>query len=299
MGSIISGVLGGGSKTQTTGNAGFTSLPPEIQNAYKNFSTQVNNQIPNALTAYKPMGQTADETAAFNQIRQGFTPTAQSLQNDVSMLMNPFDQFVIDDVNRQAGGDFSILKQNMNQAGQFGSNRQQLGANDIEQTRLGTIGKLRQDQYNQALGQVFNNIVPQRQQDAQGMLGIGNFQRGLDTATNSSQITGLQEIAKALGMLPQNNAGNSSTQSTPGNWMTAAGNVASIAGFLSDRRAKEKIVPAGEENGHKIYEFSYKGFPERYVGVMADEVPEEARILIGDYWAVNYDMIGVEFRRVS
>jgi len=54
---------------------------------------------------FTPMAQTADETAAFNALRQGFTPTADSLKSDVSTPLNPYDSFVIDEINRQAGGD--------------------------------------------------------------------------------------------------------------------------------------------------------------------------------------------------
>lgn len=211
---------GSNSSSGQQSTSGFSLLPPEIQGAFKNYGTAVNAQIPNATSAYTPLPQTADETSAFNTIRQGFTPTADSLNSDVSMLMNPYDNFVKNDINRQAGSDFSILKQNLDQAGQFGSNRQQLGANDIEQTRLNTIGTLDQSQYNQAISQIFNNLIPTRQADAQGLLGIGNFQRNLNTQTNTAPITGLQQIGAALGILPSTggsqSTGTSESQSNNG-----------------------------------------------------------------------------------
>ncbi|WP_336288147.1 MULTISPECIES: tail fiber domain-containing protein [unclassified Bartonella] len=41
---------------------------------------------------------------------------------------------------------------------------------------------------------------------------------------------------------------------------------------LSDVRAKENIVPLGKKNGYPIYAFNYKGNPQRYQGVLAQEV---------------------------
>lgn len=204
----------GGSDSSSSGQSGWALLPPEIQNTLKSFATQAGAQIPNAATAYTPLPQTADETKAFDILRQGFSPTAESLNRDVGMLMNPFDHFVTDDVNRAANSDFSILKQNLNQAGQFGSNRQQLGANDIEQTRLGTIGKLRQGQYNEALDKVFNGLLPARAADAAGLMSIGNAQRNLAGQTASAPITGLQELAKALGILPTSGGSTQSSESS-------------------------------------------------------------------------------------
>lgn len=300
--------------TMRSYGTGFGMLPQEIQNAYKNYGSAVNAQIPNLTAAYTPLGQTGDETEAFNRIRQGFTPTEDSIRSDVSMLMNPFDDFVLGDVNRAASGDYSILKQDLNAAGQLGSNRQRLGANDIEQTRLGTIGKLRQGQYNTALDQVLNRIIPQRQADAQGLLGIGSFQRDLAGQTSQAPITGLQQLASALGILPTN-AGpvetGSKTKSSEGGglggFLGNAGSIVSglgsLAGFLSDRSLKENIVPYGTENGFNTYEYNYIWSPQKYIGVMADEVetvcPKAVRELILGCKVVDYGMIGVELRRVE
>jgi hypothetical protein len=203
MGSIMKAVTGG-SDSKSSSKSGWGLLPKEIQDTYKNFSTQLGTQIGDVGNAFNPANFAPE---AYNMLKQGFAPTAQSLQQDIGMLTNPFDQFVMDDVNRAAQSDYSILKQDMNAAGQLGSNRQQLGANDIEQTRLGTIGKLRQGQYNTALDQVLSQIIPQRQQDTQNRLNI----QGQSAQSN---ITGLQEIAKALGILPTSGGSQDNSKSS-------------------------------------------------------------------------------------
>lgn len=210
---FLSGLFGG-QKSTSNSQSGFSLLPSQIQNAYTNYATELSNQIPGAAQAYTPLPQTADETQAINTLRQGFAPTQESLASDISLLTNPYDDYVINDINRQATGDYSILKQALNEAGQFGSNRQMLGANDIERTRLNDIGRFRQDQYNNTINQIFSSLIPQRQQDVQGLLGIGEFERNLAGQTAQAPITALQQLATALGALPQSGGSTSTTTST-------------------------------------------------------------------------------------
>lgn len=232
MGSIVSGLFGG-SKQSSSGQSGFSMLPPEIQSAFTDFANALKGQIGNATSAYTPLPETADETKAFGQIRQGYTPTADSLNSDVSMLMNPFNSSVIDQINRQANGSNSILKQNLNSTGQFGSNRQILGANDIENSRQSNIGSLLQGQYNTAIGQIFNNLIPQRQADTQGLLGIGNFQRNLSGQTKQAPITGLQQIAQALGILPNSGgATQTSSGSSSGSVLGGLGGASGVGSLI-------------------------------------------------------------------
>jgi hypothetical protein len=88
-----------------------------------------------------------------------------------------------------------------------------------------------------------------------------------------------------------------------GSLLGAAGNAGGFASLfaMSDKNLKESIVPVGKENGHHIYEFNYIGKPERYIGVMAQEVQEthpEAVHEVDGYLAVNYDAIGVKMRQI-
>lgn len=159
---------------------------------------------------------------------------------------------------------------------------------------MNQIGSFKQNQYNQALGQVFNNLVPQRQQDAQNLLGAGSFIRGLDTQTRQAPINALQT---GTGMIAPFLSGGTSSQTGASNTLGNLGTLAyGIGSLFSDRRLKENIVHIGEENGYPIYKFNYIGKPKKYVGVMADEVPLEAITYEDGYAKVNYDMIGVRFR---
>ena len=192
----------GKQKTQVPAS-GFYSQPQSYQNLYNTVSGNINSGIGDVNAGmFAPLSQTADETQGLNAIRQGFAPTQESLNADVGMFMNPYNQYVMDPVQRQAQSDFSILKQNASQAGQFGSNRQNLGANDIEQTRLATMGNLNRQGYNDALGAVLNSLIPQRQKDAQGLLGIGEFQRNMDTQNKQAPLAALQAQQGLLSGIP-------------------------------------------------------------------------------------------------
>lgn len=172
------------------------------------------------IDRFTPMGETADETRGYDAMRAGFAPTAESLQSDMGMLQNPWDEYVLGDINRQATGDYSILKQGLADAGQFGSNRSILGANDIDLSRLNLIGTFKQGQYNNALNSILNNIIPQRQQDAQNLLGIGAAQRGLDWNTRQAPINALNASTGVLNNLGFNsavaNTSFSTAKSSPG-----------------------------------------------------------------------------------
>lgn len=71
--------------------------------------------------------------------------------------------------------------------------------------------------------------------------------------------------------------------------------------MMSDINLKENIVKVGEEKGFNIYEFNYKGQPEKYQGVMAQEVQKimpEAVVEQDGHLAVLYDKIGIEFKKL-
>lgn len=311
-------LLGGSQQSSSSQTGGFNQLPASIKGAYTDYATQIQDLINsgNLTNMYKPLAQTAGETKAYNAIDTGFTPTQETLNADIAMQQNPYDQYVIDEINRQSGGDYSILKQSLNEAGQFGSNRQNLGANDIDLSRLNQIGTFKQDNYNTALNNALTTLPGLRQQDAASQLAAGANQRDLYGQEQQAPVIALQEIAKALGILPTTE-GSSSSQSSgsSSNGLSggAGGNVAGIGQLLaafSDINLKDNIEHVGFENGYPIYEFEYNqnhpyvrhfNLPnERYIGVMAQDVEQvypEAVSEFQGYKRVNYDMIGVRMRQ--
>ena len=75
----------------------------------------------------------------------------------------------------------------------------------------------------------------------------------------------------------------------------------STQGF-SDTKLKENIEEVGvSPNGHKIYEFNYKGFKERWRGAMAQDVVKKNPLAVDirdGYLTVDYSKIDVNMELV-
>lgn len=210
---FFNSIVGGSSGSSSSNTGGFNALPDTIKGAYTGYGQQLQDLLNsgNLTNMYKPLAQTAGETKAYGAIDQGFTPTAQTIQSDISMQQNPYDQYVIDEINRQSGGQYSILKQAQDAAGQSGSNRGILGANDIDLSRLNQIGSFKQQGYNTALQNALTTLPGARQQDAQDQLGAGANQRALAGQESQAPLVGLQQLATALGILPTAEGSSSSS----------------------------------------------------------------------------------------
>ena len=213
---FFSGIKGAvlGTPSSSSSQSGFALLPQQIQSAYTTFADQVTNQLKNGnlAQAYRPTDINAGERSALDKTYEGFAPNEQTLQSDISMQQNPFDQYVIDAINRESQGENSVLQQNLNRAGQFGSNRQMLGANDIDLSRLQQIGQFKQGNYQQALQNALNVLPNSRRQDASGAMGAGTYERDLSLRQSTAPVTALQQIGAALGILPSD--GGSTSKST-------------------------------------------------------------------------------------
>src|SRR5687768_15922677 len=94
-----------GKQSTTVPASGFYQLPKVYQNMYLDLLHQAKGTLlPGGkldTEAFTPLPETADETRAFDMMRQGFAPTEESLRSDVAMQMNPYVDFVIDEINRQ------------------------------------------------------------------------------------------------------------------------------------------------------------------------------------------------------
>ncbi|WP_175869336.1 tail fiber domain-containing protein [Bartonella gabonensis] len=70
---------------------------------------------------------------------------------------------------------------------------------------------------------------------------------------------------------------------------------------LCDVRAKENIIPMGKKKGYSLYSFNYKGNPQRYQGVLAQEVlrvkPEAVFVNVKTKLLhVDYGKIGLKMK---
>jgi hypothetical protein len=139
---------------------------------------------------------------------------------------------------------------------------------------------------------------------------IGNNIVGAGNGQAAAYLQGGQAIGNAANSVPNslltqqliggiygNNAGGGASAGGPGVFDQEA---FSSGLPWSDIRLKENIISIGSENGFPIYSFNYKWHPQTYIGVMAQDIlkllPEAVR-KIGEYFAVDYEKLGVTFRR--
>lgn len=228
------------------------------------FQNMLNNQLGNISSKINQQFAAAG--------RSGSGANAGTLGRELgnaatTALANQYNQ----DINNQFRAN--------DQMDQYGQNRLR-GQGDAWGNAL--RGSSVQDKWNQANDQRGWDEL-QRWQDALGR-GTGG---GSDSSGNSSST-------------------GSTTQKKPGNiW----GDIGSVVGGIggskgkSDIRAKENIVPLGMDKGFMFYEFNYKGMPERYSGIMAQDImqshPEAISIDKSDgLMMVDYGMLGIEMKRV-
>lgn len=312
----LSGLAGGAKQSQGVPASGYYSMPPEYQKLYGQQAGNISSTLfPNGninSAMFTPLAQTGEETKALGMVNQGIAPTADTLQADLAMLMNPFDESVIDGINREATGQNSLVNQYATQAGQQGSNRSFLGTSDVEQNRLNNIGQFRQSQYNTAINQALGPLAALRQQDISNLFGAGEFQRTLDEQTKQAPYTALSAAGGLLGALPtqfgtQSQAGTAKSGSSAGSAFDKISQGAqlagTIAGLFSDMRLKHGIEYYDEKEGHKRYKFRYNANPDKeFIGVMAQEVIEKDPLAVemseDGYYMVDYGRLGFEMEEV-
>jgi len=333
LGGIGSALGMGSSKTKVPGT-GFYAMPQQYQDLWNNVLKQTKGVAGSLNTdAFTPLPQTEEETRAIGSINAGLG-TPETFNKNIEMLMNPFDEYVVNDINRQSMGQNSLVNQAGQQAGQMGSNRNFLNTSDVEQNRLNNIGVLRQGQYNTAVSNALGPLAGLQQQDITNLLGVGGFQRDLDSRTNQAPYTalaanqgalsgiptqfgnfgsapytmksggGLGGIMGGLGSLGGLASGASSAMGALGMGGSVAGGLGSLdtaLSFFSDRRVKDGIEEMGTENGHKVYKFHYKDDPDqnKFIGVMAQDILEtnpDAVSEVGGVYVVDYGKLGIEMR---
>ena len=133
-------------------------------------------------------GPTALEQAAFQQA--GTTGVGAATQQagisalqqaagapNISQFYNPYQQYVLDEINRQAAQGVTGTQAQAVRAGAFGGGREGVQLAEQERARLGLIGQAQASGFQQALG------AAQQQQQAQLAAGQALGQAGLQQQT--------------------------------------------------------------------------------------------------------------------
>lgn len=206
---------GGGSNSQ---KSGYSALPKELQKAFTPMGQAVaqytNPNNPGVKEAFTPTPLSGAENNAVDNINKGFAPTADSIKSDMALQMNPYNDSVISEINRQGTGQFSVMKQALTNAGQSGSNREILGANDVDLSRQNVIGSFLNNQFNTSMNNALTTMPQGRASDASNQLSVGDMIRKLAMQTAQAPITALQA---GTGMIAPFTAGGTASGSNSNN----------------------------------------------------------------------------------
>ena len=199
MGSIVSGIFGGGS---SGGGGGGGQQVPSTTTQYIREAPGIEERklglmdIASSL-AKTPINIPAMQVAPFGALeQQGLTasgvtgvgaPTTtagigqilSSLQGpNINQFLNPYQSYVVDEINRQSQMAQNQLSAQAIQSGAFGGGRQGVAQGELERARLGRVGESMAAGFGQAA-----NLASQQQQigiqGAQQLGAFGQMQQGM------------------------------------------------------------------------------------------------------------------------
>lgn len=223
-------------------------------------------------------------------------------------------------LNNEINDSNALIQSQFSGSGRYGSgaNSQVLAKNTNNMLLQGLENDYNRQQANQLaatqqIDAANSNLFQNKLAGNQAVIGAGQLQDANNQAKLTADFTKWQsedmEPWTRLGLLQSAAAGaagnygtNTQTQMQPFNGLQAAGALAS-AFKKSDARLKEAIVPIGIERGHVVYEWNYRGAPERYRGVMAQDVieidPQAVAVDADGFYAVDYARLGLEMKRAA
>jgi len=188
--------------------------------------------ITGAQTAAQQYGTGALQAASM-------TPSSSQFQQ----YLNPYQSYIIDEINRQSQMKQQQTAAQAVQAGAFGGGREGVQQAEQERARLATIGQAQESAFRGALGAFQQGQALQaqtglgagqlqaqtglgaagalqagQQQDIAGLLGAGALERGIDQATleaaRQTKVQGITDPYQRLSFLSDIQRGAPSTQST-------------------------------------------------------------------------------------
>lgn len=175
--------------------SGLAALPTGDRKRFSRLAHELEMSIDPSM--FSPMGITSEEQEAVDILR-GIVPDEAELDRRIEMLMNPYEDIVVDDINRQFEGDFGALNQLASQAGAFGSSRMRDEMTDIEDARLRSVGAARKAGYDTALQGALYQIPNLQNIQASGLMGFGGLERQIDLQQKQAPITAYSTAINAL-----------------------------------------------------------------------------------------------------
>lgn len=172
--------------------SGFESLPQGAQGLYNNeFFPGIRSYINSPEGRYIEPTDPAQESA-LGEMGGGI----EDIQSNLGRYMNPYRQFVTDEINREADRSRNNLLGGFVGRNATGLNNSSLGV------QLGMNEEARQRALAGANYQNFNNALDLRRQTLADMMNAGTNRRALNQERRDQAFMRLQRLGSLLGMVP-------------------------------------------------------------------------------------------------
>lgn len=211
-------LFGGSNNSSQSTTNGFGGLPPAIQSAFTNLASTASGTLApggspsSSLFTLPSLG--APSTNALSQIEnQNFAITPESIQSGINEQINPYNDSVINQIEKAQNGNLSQLNSYLTNSGTFGSNRGMLGASDISNTAADQIGSFLNGEYNTALNNALTTIPQNNAQSAAGSVQAGQLQQGQTLQNQQAPVSALAALAQIMGVLPTTSGSGQGTSS--------------------------------------------------------------------------------------
>lgn len=212
---------GGGGQPANTTNVQTIREAPEIEARRLGLMDQA------AITASQPLNLPGFQIAQLSQAERGAGALAQQTGAGIASIqgaqqaaaldpssakfqnyINPYQKFVIDEINRQAAMGQQEQAANAVQSGAYGGGREGVAIGEMERARLGKVGEAQYAGFGQALqafgqgqqlqaqtGLQAGQLTSQMQtQDIQNLMATGGTERAVEQASLEAQRqTGVQQ----------------------------------------------------------------------------------------------------------
>jgi len=216
----MSGGGGGGGAPADTTNVQTIREAPEIEARRLGLMDAAAKLVekPLGLPAFQVAGLTAEEQAGIIQARTGVgagLPSIQAAEQAASQFgtqatqaaaldpssqqfqqyLNPYQSYIVDEINRQAQLGQQTVAQQAISAGAFGGGREGVQRAETERARLATIGQAQGRAFQGALGAF------QQGQQLQAQTALSAGQLGAQTGLSAGQVRMAQQAQDVQGLL--------------------------------------------------------------------------------------------------
>lgn len=192
---MLGSLLGG--KKQKIAATGYNALPQNIRLLDESIIGELISTNPFDIAGYYRNPLNANQRLAGQVTSYDKYLSPQALNQTAMQFQNPYQDQVIGGINRQAQGAASQQRSALARLGALGSNRDFLGASDVELNRQDMIGRLLSDAYENSMQRAYTTGAGRFETDEaarQEKIALGDTEADIAEYNKSAPLRRLQDM---------------------------------------------------------------------------------------------------------